>query len=336
LSGSLGRSDVYVSKKEMQWPNELSRAPSSFGDYIVIPDGFLVPTRDNGNIFLADSQGGIFRITPAEKGACYHEVEFHDFNGDGLEDILTARFVKGGPFFKPTFKGDLLWYENPGLSSLTSEWKQHIITQGPDVIFKTIPYQGGFAIFCAEFFAQKLTVQFVSKRGVLTSSRVIDENIGKAFGVSVEDVDGDGTAELLVTNHQADGKKHHDDIKAGVFAYEIPHDLKTGTFKKHTLAQSISPLKVDDAGAGTPGFAHTFYPRKGMTGPKHIVAAGDGSFDVWYLTPTATRFQYDYTLVDIGGTTGKMLLKDFDNDGIMDVLVPDNDQWKLHIITFAQ
>jgi len=334
LSGSLdNNNDLFISKKEMQWPNILNRLPAEYGDYIVIADGFLPPGKSDGNIFLANSTGGLFRITPEEKGACYHETDFHDFNGDGLEDILTARFVKSGPFFAPKFNGDLLWYENPGVSQITSEWKQHIITQGPDVIFKKIPYEKGFAIFTTEFFDQRLTVQFVSAQGVLIDSRVIDDSVGKPFAVSYEDLDGDGTAELLVTNHQDETK---DDIGKGIFAYEVPSDLRTGKFLRHTLAQDVSDLKAPGGGAGSPGIAEAFYPRVGMTGPKHIIAAGDGSFDVWYLVPKAGRFQYDVSIIEFEGTTGQMLLNDFDNDGVMDVLVPDNDQWKLQLITFEQ
>merc|ERR1712151_991698 len=62
---------------------------------------------------------------------------------------------------------------------------------------------------------------------------------------------------------------------------------------------------------------------------KHILVAGDGSFDVWYMRPTG-RFQYDLQIVDFPGTTGELLLKEWDGDGIMDVLVPDNDEWGIH------
>lgn len=95
-------------------------------------------------------------------------------------------------------------------------------------------------------------------------------------------------------------------------------------------------MKDDNPGVGAPGFATAFYPREGMTGFKHVVAAGDGTFDVWYLRPTSTRWEYEWQLIDINGTTGQLLLHDFDNDGVIDILVPDNDYWKLHMITFEQ
>ena len=42
-------------------------------------------------MFLADRKGNIHRITDNAKNKFYHEVEWHDFNGDGSKDILTVR-----------------------------------------------------------------------------------------------------------------------------------------------------------------------------------------------------------------------------------------------------
>jgi len=332
--GEYGKDALWVSTNAgLKWPNKLSRVPAEYGDYIVVPDGFLPPGKENGNIFLADRKGNVNRITAKVKGAFYHEVEWHDFNGDGLKDMLTQRVIKSGIFsFK--FKGEMMWYENPGASDFTSEWKANFIAEGPDVIFKTTPYKGGLAVFCTEFFGEvpRISVRLVNTRGVQTAMRIIDDNLGKPFAVNLVDLDGDGQYELLASNHQDD----EDDIKMGVFAYEINwDDLINGEYPRHTVAYDVSNIKVETAGVGAPGFAYGFYPKQGMTGPKHVICAGDGSFDVWYMRPTG-RFQYETQIIDINGTTGELLLHDFDADGILDVLVPDNDYWKVHGITFEQ
>lgn len=319
----------------LQWPNKLSRVPEEYGDYVVIPDGFLVPGKSDGNIFLADAKGRIHRITPQVKGAFYHEVEWHDFNGDGLKDILTLRVNQIGLLPGNYNPGEMIWLENPGVDRMTSqEWKTHIITEGPDVIFKTVPYQGGLAVFCTEFFREdpRISVRLLNMQGEQTALRVIDDTAGLPFAVNLEDLDGDGVKELLFTNHQ----NNDTEVKAGVFAYEVPWaDLINGEYPRHTITYNPSPVKDPARGAGSPGFAYSFYPKKGMTGNKHIICAGDGSFDVWYMRPTG-RFQYETQIVDFDGTTGELLLHDFDGDGIMDVLVPDNDEWGLHGITFEQ
>merc|ERR1712194_783048 len=137
--------------------------------------------------------------------------------------------------------------------------------------------------------------------------------------------------QLLVTNHQGP----NDEILPAIFCYEVEwNNLENGRFQRHTLTYGPSENKDDSPGVGAPGFAHGFYPQVGMTGPKWVFAAGDGSFDVWILKPKAGRFQYDTIIIDINGTTGQILDHDFDGDGIMDLLIPDNDFWKLHVITF--
>ena len=46
------------------------------------------------------------------------------------------------------------------------------------------------------------------------------------------------------------------------------------------------------------------------------------------------RFQYDTQILGFSGTTGVPLLSGFDGDGIMDILVSDNDEWDLYGIAF--
>jgi len=334
LNGSLGRDDIFVSEdQKLKWPNKLSRAPKGHGDFIAIPDGFGPPPgKASGGVFLARADGTVARITRPQAGIFYHEVEWHDFNGDGNLDILTSRCIKQWFGFK--FTGELVWLENPGKADMDKTfWEEHKIDFGPDVIFKSVPYKGGLAVFATEFWAKKpkISLHFLGKDGAKVGGRVIDDNLGKPFGVDIVDVDGDGNEELLVTNHQ--GPK--DKILPAVFAYEVDwNDLANGDFKRHTLTSGPSKNKGNTPGIGAPGFAQAFYPKKNMKGPKYIYAAGDGAFDVWILKPSGKKFQYETQVIDINGTTGEILPYDFNKDGVMDLLIPDNDFWGLHVITF--
>ena len=94
---------------------------------------------------FSDANGGLARITPRQTSAFYHEVERDDFNGDGLKDILTARVNKRD--FTP---GNYDEGERPG-ESCGCGWKTHVTTTGPDMIFQSVPYKDGLAIFCTEF-----------------------------------------------------------------------------------------------------------------------------------------------------------------------------------------
>jgi hypothetical protein len=340
LSGSIDNNPLVVRTTEgLLWPNILSKTPAGYGDYLVVPDGFLPPGKRDGEVYLVDTAGSVAPITRSEPRVFYHEVEWHDFNGDGLLDILTAR-VKLTGRFSIKFSGEMVWLENPGKDKMYGTvWTEHSVTSGPDVVFKSVPYallDGGLAVFATEFFnpnGPRLTVNFIDKNGVKESTRLIDDTIGKPFAVDIVDLDGDGVDELLVTNHQSNGEEP----KPAVYAFEVPWaNLKNGQYTRHTLCYGIAENVDDTSFVGAPGFAHGFYPRAGMTGPKWVFAAGDGSYDVWILKPKAGRFQYEAETIWIGGTTGQILEHDYDGDGILDLLIPDNDFWKLHVITFEQ
>jgi len=334
LSGDLKDDYLVVNTNSpLLWPNVLSYTPAEYGEqYIVVPDGFLPPGKENGEMYFCTQAGQCNKITASPDKTFYHEVEWIDFDGDGLKDILTARCKKIG-FFSIRFEGEMLWLKNPGSSGFASSvWQETSIVAGPDVIFKSKPYKGGHAVFTTEFFQTvALRVHFLDANGVQTSVKVIDDNMGKPFAVDIVDLDDDGVDELIATNHQGP----NDEILPAIFAYEVEwNNLENGAYPRHALTYGPSENKVDNVGVGAPGFAHGFYPRVGMTGPKWVFAAGDGSFDVWILKPKAGRFQYDTIIIDINGTTGQILDHDFDGDGIMDLLIPDNDFWKLHVITF--
>lgn len=338
LSGDLKDDYLIVNMRSpLLWPNVLSRVPAEYGDYIVVPDGFLPPGKENGEIYLAQDNGNTYKITNSRAKTFYHEVEWHDFDNDGLKDMLTARCTKTG-VFQFSFSGEMVWLKNPGPSGFDSTvWKETLIVDGPDVIFKSKPYKGGLAVFNTEFFRKdplkpRIRIQFLKPNGEVISSRTVDENLGKPFAVDFEDLDGDGKLELLATNHQGP----NDEILPAIFAYEVDwNNLENCAFPRHTLTYGPSENKDNSPGVGAPGFAHGFYPDMRQTsGPKWVFAAGDGAFDVWILKPKAGRFQYETIIIDIGGTTGQILWRDFDGDGVMDLLIPDNDYWKLQVITF--
>lgn len=331
------RDDAIWVHDGLLWPNKLSKTPSNYPEYTVVPDGFLPPGCEDGGIYLADPSGIVHRVIEPVNDQFYHEVEWHDFSGDGILDMLTARVVKGGPFFAPTFSGQLLWLENPGKNQMINRyWKEHVITAGPDVIFKSKPYGDGLAVYCTEFFAKvpQVSVRLVTMQGKQTAVNVIDNTIGNPFAVGLDDIDGDGTNELVVTNHQDSSQ---DDIKAAVYAYEIPSDVINGNFVRHTLAYDVSPIASHAPGVGSPGFANVFTPKLGQSGRRHLLVAGDGSFDVWYLKPTGNdKWSYSTEVFYIGGTTGQMLVMDLNGDNIIDALIPDNDNFDLRAITFVE
>ena len=57
-------------------------------EYGVVLEGLFCP-EVGGNASLAGRKGSIHRITGNAKNKFYHEVDWHDFNSDGMKDILS-------------------------------------------------------------------------------------------------------------------------------------------------------------------------------------------------------------------------------------------------------
>jgi hypothetical protein len=76
-------------------------------------------------------------------------------NGDGRLDYVTARSNAKAN------QGELIWLEHPEEGLQKTPWNEHLITQGPDVMFELhefSAYPDSYIIFSAEFFSHKLQV----------------------------------------------------------------------------------------------------------------------------------------------------------------------------------
>ena len=89
-----------------------------------------------------------------------------DVDGDGIDDIVTARADK--PLFGAG-KGQLLWLRNPNNAS-AFPWESRVLADGPDIDVELGPVTAeGQVIFAAEFFGKQLS-QFVVAKGKVVSS----------------------------------------------------------------------------------------------------------------------------------------------------------------------
>ncbi len=93
-----------------KWPNMVDTIPFKVFNSraILVPDGFLVPTKKNGGLYVitldqSNQPQQQFKISQDKTDYFYHTGYWKDFNGDGHLDLLTARTdaVKGD--------GELLW-----------------------------------------------------------------------------------------------------------------------------------------------------------------------------------------------------------------------------------
>ena len=160
-------------------------------------------------------------------------------------------------------------------------------------------------------------------------SRHLDESIGPAYTVEVVDLNDDGSLDLLVTNHVGE--------KGGsVFGYEIPSDLRSGDFKRHTLATDF-PVTESGSNQFAPGFAYSFKPHTAYVGKPYILVAGDGSQRAYLLAPTEDDFVYNKTVVvSVDGVVGSIGFGDIiGKDGWAEFFVPNYDGNTLYGYTFA-
>ena len=327
---------------DFKWPNVISMAPAEIGDYLVVPDGFLVPLHETGGVYLlkidcngtgsaAITDTKPIEITSRKTGWFYHMVVWRDMNGDGLLDAVTAR--ANHPFTgKPS--GQFFWLEQPKTNPLQNvPWTEHSLVDGPETVFALTdldPSDDQYEVFAPQFFTEHLGLYVFSlKNNSLLHMRYIDESIGPAFMVQITDLNNDGSKDLLVTNHVGD-------TGGSVFGYEIPSDTLNGEFKKHTLASDF-PVTESGSHQAAPGFAYAFKPYSLYKGKPYILVAGDGAQKAYLLTPTESDFMYNKTVIlSVDGVIGSIGFGDIVGDkGWTEFFVPDYDENWIYGYTFA-
>lgn len=158
--------------------------------------------------------------------------------------------------------GELLWLKQPASDPLTNvPWEEHVLTEGPDVIFETTDLDStgntfevrqrlcarregrnptltldsrSLQVWAAQFFTNPgLHLYRISTHNAsVVSSVTVDHAMGAAEGVQAVDLNGDGRLELLANSHLGGAG-------GAVYAYELPDDITTGTVKRHTLASGF-------------------------------------------------------------------------------------------------
>ena len=143
---------------EFLWPNDAKVVPHDVFGYraIVVPDGFIPPTHNNGGVYLLQMDPSVLttvtkavRLAPKKDGYFYHMGNWVDMNNDGRKDYIIAR-TDGKPG-----KGELIWLEHPEDGIASVPWTEHLITTGPDVctsIYTFEEFPDEIVLFASEFF----------------------------------------------------------------------------------------------------------------------------------------------------------------------------------------
>ena len=281
---------IKLDTPNFEWPNNIEVVPHDvFGERaIVVPDGFLVPGKSNGGVYIVRMDAtnltqtvDTVKISQEKKGFFYHMGYWVDLNGDGRKDFISARSnAKAG-------EGELLWLEHPkdGLDS-GAAWTEHVLGNIADVGIEvdTLPeYRHEIVVFAAQFFDEAISMHRVSVRdGSLIQSKTIDDTqILSAYNVSLVDLNGDGNRELLVNNHETKDKLD------GIWAYEFPKDPMNDDWTRYTIASDFKNAFSLTVPNMAPGFAYAVWPQGYQKGERaHIFVAGDGDHAAHVLYPT--------------------------------------------------
>ena len=197
-------------------------------------------------------------------------------------------------------------------------WTEHVLCNCADVsieVQELDEYRNEIVVFAAHFFDEAIHMHRIStKDGSLVASKTIDdENILSAYNVSMVDLNGDGSRQLMVNNHETK------DSLNGVWAYEFPKDLMNDDWERHEIASNFHNAFSLTVPNMSPGFAYAVWPQGYKKHERaHIFIAGDGDHAAHALYPSGdpSAFEYANTVFkDAGGTVGALAFSDLDEDG---------------------
>lgn len=273
--------------------------------------------------------GFTFPGDPGNSPRFYHRVVFMDMDGDGLKDLVTVRSgFRVGPSIYPPF-GELVYFRNPGEAlDPNTPWDEVVLFGGqaagflgPDVQLAAHDFEGDGIpeIVATHFFSGfagdgqgppptngRIAIYGAPEGGSwadvnaalfqLPRVATLSDDQGFPFDIEIVDLNGDGSVDILATNHQPDNcsPATSSAIPGRVYALEQPADgdVFGSPWTTHILMDDIrpqpTPAPLNPPGRLAPGRAHTFYPVRffeGLVKP-WIVVGGDEAGKVWVLRPT--------------------------------------------------
>jgi len=344
--------DMQVLDHKADWTNDICYMPKEAVGFegVVVTSGFLVPFKTHGKLQLFNTEtsppGGPYDISLLDKHDwAYHRAMWHDMDGDGDLDLVTARFHQN------TVTGvtskSFAYMQNDGESPVDQGlWhQQEVVTDGPDVGFRMVQLSSGGkdydVVIAGEFWNERVVLYWTDEGDWSDSanvhSRVLDNTTGQVFDVFYDDLNGDGTPELWASGFDLEAKN------GSLYAWSVPEDFISGEWPRVTLDTNFHPNSMLFGETMSPGSAVAFHPSTAakLSGAKPLILlSGDDDGNHYVLQATSADAEdWSYqrqTLVETGKTTaGQVTVADLDDDGYNELVLAGYTIGKLYVFTYA-
>ena len=118
---------------QITWPNDVIPADPIVPYSMIVPSGYYIPGKTNGNLYYLNKNQSIPLVPNEKTNWFYHDVAFKDIDMDGHIDIVAGRV--NVPLVFGTPQTQLIWLKNPGTVNITGPWKLNFLMHqgGPDI-----------------------------------------------------------------------------------------------------------------------------------------------------------------------------------------------------------
>jgi hypothetical protein len=296
---------------------------------IFVPFGFFAcqfdPERKSvcGALAWFENRGADWErhdILSGESSLFYHGVEFVDFDGDGVKDVVTTGETSSSAITQ-WFKGD------PSLPS-RFESEPREIGEGLGALpsVADIDGDGDLDVASAEYFEmqedgtresfawfERVAHPSDSEPAGQWQRHTIDAESGPSIHfLPVDDLYGDGVRRWLGSNHTntTDGRP---DPESAVFAYEVPED-PTQPWVRTKISTGIVSRPIDGlAFQAAPGLVG--HGDIDGDGDIDVAVAGDGDARTYWLEQTAPGEFSTHVIEEVLGQASGALVADLNGDG---------------------
>lgn len=351
---NMATTEVVTIFDDLFWPNCVFRAPDGVWDAgdvtLVVADGFLLPGSTPGNLYALHLTNGELvaseslsgsKVNVLHYGIFFGFAEMRDMRGDGTYDILATRVHAEA--FGTWEQAHLVVLTRPDDPNEEQEWEYTELIEGTDFAFVCRDFNDAdgtrkLAIISGSFINSRLSLyeaDLSTFPPTISKEAIIDDDAGAIYSTQLVDLDGDGTDELLVSNHMDNA------TLAAVYVYELPEStadwysaVSNEGLTRHMIANDFQVLNPG-TGKAAPGFPIPYYSSsESSTGMKNIIVQGDDNGAVYVLSPTDTAWVYEKTELRLyGDRVGLPSIADVNGDGYMEMFVPDYANNLVHAYT---